>query len=305
MLSVLDQFGSVIRERGREFRESDEGRKLKAGLDGLYRNLEDRERATLQVVLSSLDGAAGHDRGPRHEPRRRPSHNGHGERRGATATEARPRGRSAMASMSLRIRLGPLVYFEVDGDSCAELTMALDGFEELNEKVDAMCSDLARRVYPGDRSDGRRGRALAAGGEGREVHVARDDRRFAEVRGASPGRPDRHRLWSRGLAAARIGPIRHAVGQVPIALAVPVPRRASRVGEIGPFDLGLEPLDLALEALELRCEGLVGPEGLSVGLDGGIACKLQIDVEGTLPGRVRRAPLEFDEDAELEREERE
>jgi hypothetical protein len=54
-----------------------------------------------------------------------------------------------MASMSLRIRLGPLVYFEVDGDSCAELAMALDGFEELNAKVDAMCSDLAERVYPG------------------------------------------------------------------------------------------------------------------------------------------------------------
>ncbi len=59
-----------------------------------------------------------------------------------------------MASMSLRIRLGPLVYFEVDGDSCAELTTALDGFEELNQKVDAMCSDLARRVSPGDRGDG-------------------------------------------------------------------------------------------------------------------------------------------------------
>ena len=55
MLSVLDQFGSVIRERGREFRESAEGRELTAGLDGLYRNLEDRERATLQVVLNSLD----------------------------------------------------------------------------------------------------------------------------------------------------------------------------------------------------------------------------------------------------------
>ena len=55
-LSVLDQFGSVIRERGREFRESEEGRQLRAGLDGFYRTLEDRERATLQVVLSSLDG---------------------------------------------------------------------------------------------------------------------------------------------------------------------------------------------------------------------------------------------------------
>jgi hypothetical protein len=55
VLSVLDQFGSVIRERGREFRESAEGRELTAGLDGLYRNLEERERATLQVVLNSLD----------------------------------------------------------------------------------------------------------------------------------------------------------------------------------------------------------------------------------------------------------
>jgi hypothetical protein len=56
LLSVLDQFGGVIRERGKEFRESEEGQQLKAGLDGVYSNLEDRERATLQVVLNSLDG---------------------------------------------------------------------------------------------------------------------------------------------------------------------------------------------------------------------------------------------------------
>ena len=55
-LSVIDQFGSVIRERGREFRESEEGRQLKAGLDGFYRTLEERERATLKTVLNSLDG---------------------------------------------------------------------------------------------------------------------------------------------------------------------------------------------------------------------------------------------------------
>jgi hypothetical protein len=56
MLSVLDQFGAVIRERGREFRDSEEGRQLKAGLDGFYHGLEERERATLKVVLASLDG---------------------------------------------------------------------------------------------------------------------------------------------------------------------------------------------------------------------------------------------------------
>jgi hypothetical protein len=56
LLSVLDQFGGVIRERGREFRESAEGQQLKAGLDGVYSGLEEREQATLQVVLNSLDG---------------------------------------------------------------------------------------------------------------------------------------------------------------------------------------------------------------------------------------------------------
>ena len=53
---MLDQFGSVIRERGREYRESEEGRQLKAGIDGVYRSLEEQERATLRVVLNSLDG---------------------------------------------------------------------------------------------------------------------------------------------------------------------------------------------------------------------------------------------------------
>jgi hypothetical protein len=58
-----------------------------------------------------------------------------------------------MARMSLRIRLGPLVYFQVDGENCDELSTALEGFEELNVKVDAMCSDLAARVYPNGASE--------------------------------------------------------------------------------------------------------------------------------------------------------
>lgn len=71
-----------------------------------------------------------------------------------------------MARMSLRIRLGPLVYFQVDGDSCGELSTALDGFEELNVKVDAMCSDLAGRVYPGGADGERAWPGEDDGGEG-------------------------------------------------------------------------------------------------------------------------------------------
>jgi len=53
-----------------------------------------------------------------------------------------------MPSMTLRIRLGPLVEIQVDGQNCKEIAHALEGFEELNQRVDAMCSDLAERVYP-------------------------------------------------------------------------------------------------------------------------------------------------------------
>ena len=53
-----------------------------------------------------------------------------------------------MARMSLRIQLGPLVSFQVEGENCRELAAALEGFDALNRTVDAMCSDLAERVYP-------------------------------------------------------------------------------------------------------------------------------------------------------------
>jgi len=54
------------------------------------------------------------------------------------------------ASMSLKIRLGPLVSLEVHGDNCEEIRASLEGFEQLNQQVDAMCSDLAERMYPED-----------------------------------------------------------------------------------------------------------------------------------------------------------
>ena len=52
------------------------------------------------------------------------------------------------ANMSLKIRLGPLVSLEIEGDNCREVNEALEGFETLNKNIDAMCSDLAERIYP-------------------------------------------------------------------------------------------------------------------------------------------------------------
>lgn len=58
-----------------------------------------------------------------------------------------------MARINLSIRLGPMVQFEVQGQNCEEIATALAGFEQLNETVDRMFSDLARRVYPEGEQD--------------------------------------------------------------------------------------------------------------------------------------------------------
>lgn len=52
------------------------------------------------------------------------------------------------ANIVLSIRLGSMVSFQVEGRNCVEITEALKGFEHLNRTVDAMFSDLAKRVYP-------------------------------------------------------------------------------------------------------------------------------------------------------------
>lgn len=64
------------------------------------------------------------------------------------------------ANITMSIRLGPMVNFQVEGRSCTEITEALRGFEQLNHTVDAMFSDLAKRVYPdmghsGEAADGK------------------------------------------------------------------------------------------------------------------------------------------------------
>jgi hypothetical protein len=110
------------------------------------------------------------------------------------------------------------------------------------------------------------------------------------------------RCGAEGAARARIGPISARVGRVPISVAVPFLGGVQTVGAVGPFDLRLEPIDLAVEELELRCEGLLGAEGLDVALDGGIACEMRVDLDGTLPGRVAKAQLEFSEQEGQEEE---
>jgi len=53
-----------------------------------------------------------------------------------------------MPRIVISMRLGPMVKIDIEGSSCPEIAEALAGFEKLNDTVDSMFSDLARRVFP-------------------------------------------------------------------------------------------------------------------------------------------------------------
>lgn len=55
LVSIVDQFGGVLRERGREFRCTREGRQLRSALEDLYENFGTREKDLLAFLASALD----------------------------------------------------------------------------------------------------------------------------------------------------------------------------------------------------------------------------------------------------------
>lgn len=51
-------------------------------------------------------------------------------------------------SLSYSIKMGPCVEIRIAGQNCHEISEALEGFEDLNVRIDSMCGDLAERIYP-------------------------------------------------------------------------------------------------------------------------------------------------------------
>jgi hypothetical protein len=58
LLSVVDQFGSVLRERGREFRKSSRGRRVAQDLRQVFAALDETQQQALQLSITSLDSLA-------------------------------------------------------------------------------------------------------------------------------------------------------------------------------------------------------------------------------------------------------
>lgn len=55
LVSILDQFGTVLFERGREYRKSIRGRDLEKSFSGILKELDKGQKHGLSIIASSLD----------------------------------------------------------------------------------------------------------------------------------------------------------------------------------------------------------------------------------------------------------
>jgi hypothetical protein len=104
------------------------------------------------------------------------------------------------------------------------------------------------------------------------------------------------RAAAEGSVRASLGPIDAAVGEIPLLLAIPFLRRGGgmrKVGAIGAFGIHIAPFQVAAEGFGVRFDGVLGTEGMACDLHGTVACKMEMDLVGTLPGKVAKASLEL------------
>lgn len=55
VISIFEQFSTFLRERGREFRNSDEGKQIEKQVEAFYARLDAQQQRTLDVIMLSLD----------------------------------------------------------------------------------------------------------------------------------------------------------------------------------------------------------------------------------------------------------
>ena len=98
-----------------------------------------------------------------------------------------------------------------------------------------------------------------------------------------------------GSLSAEAGPFAGEVGEIPIRMAIPFLRRRPVIASLGAFPLSLERFQVNLEKAEFALQGTLGLQGIDAKMAGKIDCATDMDVKGTVSGKVGLSHLEFGE----------
>ncbi len=111
---------------------------------------------------------------------------------------------------------------------------------------------------------------------------------------AKPG-PFKVEADAQGSLKIACGSIDARLGRVPIAIRIPFLKRprSVQVASVGPCDLRIQPMEVNIHALAVHVAGVLAKDGMACEVTGNIACDLEVDLSGSVPGRITKAAIEM------------
>jgi len=116
---------------------------------------------------------------------------------------------------------------------------------------------------------------------------------------AKPG-PFKVEADAHGSLKVACGPIDARLSRVPVAMRIPFLKRPHRVqvASVGPCRVHVRPVELEIHAVALHVGGVFAKDGMDCELAGNAVCDLQLDLSGSIPGRITKAAIEMAADAD-------
>ena len=98
------------------------------------------------------------------------------------------------------------------------------------------------------------------------------------------------------------GQIDARLSRVPIAMRIPFLQRprSVQIGSVGPFTLRVRPLEVDINPIAVRVAGVIAKDGMACEVRGNVECDLDVDLTGSIPGRITKAAVELAADSDGE-----
>jgi hypothetical protein len=106
-----------------------------------------------------------------------------------------------------------------------------------------------------------------------------------------------------GSAKGLAGPFVARVDEIPFTLRIPFLRRGrglQTVASIGTFGVRLERFEVEAQAFGVRVGGILAKDVMRCTMGGTVACKTEIDMTGTIPGKVAKVAIQLADEEDVE-----
>jgi hypothetical protein len=70
-------------------------------------------------------------------------------------------------------------------------------------------------------------------------------------------------------------------------------RRSVQIGSVGPCAIRVQPMTLNIDALAVHVGAVLAKDGMPCEVSGTVACDMEVDLSGTVPGRITKAAVEL------------